>query len=180
MTTNYRNTFEIVEFAASLVAGDEFVDIEGAISMADASREILRHGPVPTVNRFASTILHDKSLVDHVLSVKATGTGFGDVGVLALANWQAAHIVKALHAAGIPTVELLKYDGRSVDAVKVGTVHRAKGLEFKQVVVARTPRTLLDPLPAADNSSSERRELDRRALYVAMTRARDGLWVGVS
>ncbi|WP_411700604.1 3'-5' exonuclease [Conyzicola sp.] len=180
MTTNYRNTFEIVEFAASLVAGDEFVDIEGAISMADASQEILRHGPAPMITRFASTTLHDESLVDHVLAVKATGTSYGDVGVLALANWQAAHMVKALQAAGIPTVELTHYSGQAVDAVKVGTVHRAKGLEFKQVLMARTPRSLLESAPAADNASSERRELDRRALYVAMTRARDGLWVGVS
>ena len=180
MTTNYRNTYEIVEFASSLVVGDEFVDIEGAISMADASREILRHGPTPTINKFASTTLHDRSLVEHVLAVRATGTAYGDVGVLALANWQATHMVRALHAAGIPTVDLTKYDGQSVDAVKVGTVHRAKGLEFKQVLVGRTPKSLLESLPAADNASSERRELDRRALYVAMTRARDGLWVGVS
>jgi hypothetical protein len=180
MTTNYRNTFEIVEFAASLVTGDQFVDIEGALSQADATGEILRHGPAPQITRFDSTTLHDQSLVKHVLAVRATGTGYGDVGVLALANWQAAHMVKALNTAGIPTIELTKYDGRSIDAVKVGTVHRAKGLEFKQVLMARTPRALLDPAPSGENATSERRELDRRALYVAMTRARDGLWVGVS
>ncbi|MET4581972.1 hypothetical protein ABIE21_001462 [Conyzicola nivalis] len=180
MTTNYRNTSEIVEFAASLVTGDEFVDIEGAMSLADATGEILRHGPPPQITRFDSATLHDQSLVKHVLAVRATGTGYGDVGVLALANWQAAHMVKTLNAAGIPTIELTKYDGRSVDAVKVGTVHRAKGLEFKQVLMARTPRALLEPAPTGENASSERRELDRRALYVAMTRARDGLWVGVS
>lgn len=180
MTTNYRNTFEIVEFAASLVTGDEFVDIEGAMSGADATGEIVRHGPAPQITRFDSTTLHDQALVRHVLAVGATGTGFGDVGVLALANWQAAQILKALNAAGIPTVELTAYDGRSTGAVKVGTVYRAKGLEFKQVVVARTPRALLEPAAHGDNASGERRELDRRALYVAMTRARDGLWVGVS
>jgi hypothetical protein len=180
MTTNYRNTYEIVEFASSLVAGDEFVDIEGSISMADAAGEILRHGPAPTITRFDSTLLHDRSLVEHVLSVRAGGTGFGDVGVLALTNWQAGHMAKALNTAGIPTVELTAYSGRSVDAVKVGTVHRAKGLEFKQVLVARTPPALIDSAHAADDASGERRELDRRALYVAMTRARDGLWVGVS
>jgi hypothetical protein len=180
MTTNYRNTYEIVEFASSLVAGDEFVDIEGAISMADAAGEITRHGPAPTITRFDSTLLHDRSLVQHVLSMRAGGTGFGDVGVLALTNWQAVHMVKALNTAGIPTVELTQYSGRSVDAVKVGTVHRAKGLEFKQVVVARTPSALIDSANTADDASGERRELDRRALYVAMTRARDGLWVGVA
>jgi hypothetical protein len=180
MTTNYRNTAEIVAFASSLVAGDEFVDIEGGRGSADAAGEIPRHGPDPVIARFTSTAAHDRSLVEHVLAVRATGIGYGDVGVLALTNWQARDAEKALHAAGIPTVELIQYTGRQVEAVKVGTVHRAKGLEFKQVVVARTPRALIDPAPVSENSSSERRELDRRALYVAMTRARDGLWVGVA
>lgn len=180
MTTNYRNTFEIVEFAASLVTGDEFLDIEGAISQADVTGEILRHGPPPQITKFSSTTLHDESMIDHVRAVNAAGTGFGDMGVLALANWQAAHMIKTLNAAGIPTIELTQYDGRARDAVKVGTVHRAKGLEFKQVVMARTPRALLEPAPSGENASTERRELDRRALYIAMTRARDGLWVGVA
>jgi hypothetical protein len=58
------------------------------------------------------------------------------VGVLALANWQAAQMVKVLHAADIPTVELTRYGGQAVDAVKVGTAHRAKGLAFKQILMA--------------------------------------------
>ncbi len=62
-----------------------------------------------------------------------------------------------------------------VDAVKVGTVKRAKGLEFKQVLLARVPPALLDSPAGGD----EAREIQRRELYVAMTRARDGLWVGV-
>jgi superfamily I DNA/RNA helicase len=66
------------------------------------------------------------------------------------------------------------------DAVKVGTIKRAKGLEFKQVLVVRTPSRLLHALPNDHDADSERRELDRRELYVAMTRARDGLWVGVA
>jgi hypothetical protein len=180
MTTNYRNTYEIVEFARSIVDGDEFTDIEGALSMADAAGEIHRHGPAPVITRFATHDLHDSSLVQHVLAVRATGTGYGDVGVLALAGWQVDKATKALQAAGIPTIDLTRYDGRAIDAVKVGTVYRAKGLEFKQVLMARTPQALLDPAVAGDNASSERRELERRALYVAMTRARDGLWVGVA
>jgi superfamily I DNA/RNA helicase len=65
--------------------------------------------------------------------------------------------------------------------VKVGTIKRAKGLEFKQVLVARANAALLETAWAStDEAAAERRELDRRELYVAMTRARDGVWVGVA
>ena len=80
----------------------------------------------------------------------------------------------ALVSAGIPFINLEDYTGMPVQAVKVGTVKRAKGLEFKQVVLARVPPTLL----AVATEGDEARSLQRREMYVAMTRARDGLWVG--
>ena len=181
MTTNYRNTVEIVEFAASLVQGDQFVDIEGGNGQVDAPAAVIRTGERPTVTRFRSRDEHDRSLVQHVRSVSRGSVGFGDIGVLAMNKWQVSDVRKALSTAGIPTIDLEKYDGRPTNAVKVGTIHRAKGLEFKQVVVARTSPQLLDAaISSLDDSGRERRDLDRRALYVAMTRARDGLWVGVA
>ena len=67
-------------------------------------------------------------------------------------------------------------------AIKVGTIKRAKGLEFKQVLLARVDGSLLSPAaaPGLDEGALERREIERRELYVGMTRARDGLWVGSS
>jgi superfamily I DNA/RNA helicase len=61
----------------------------------------------------------------------------------------------------------------------VGTVKRAKGLEFKHVLVAHTSPRLISGQPA-ERDAAERVEVERRELYVAMTRARDGLWVGVT
>ena len=180
--TNYRNTAEIVEFAKSLVIGDQAPDIEGTAT-DDATAAVLRHGARPVYTVFSSRTVHDKSLVDRIRRVIAEteGTNFGDIGVLALYSWHAREAAEALTEAGIPTVELEKYDGRSVDAVKVGTIKRSKGLEFKEVLVVRTPPHLvqadvIDP----DEAAAERRLLQRRELYVAMTRARDGLWVGVA
>ena len=40
MTTNYRNTREIVDFASEIVDGDQFVDIEGGLQSRDATAEI--------------------------------------------------------------------------------------------------------------------------------------------
>ena len=181
MTKNYRNTVEIADFAASVVAGDEFVDIEGATSRADVPAQIMRHGPKPKVTRFASRSRHDQCLVEHVRTLLASGTQLGDIGILTHTNWAVGDVSQALTSAGLRSIELLRYDGKPVDAIKIGTIKRAKGLEFKQVLVVRTPARLLEVLPAdADSAETERRELDRRELYVALTRARDGLWVGVA
>jgi superfamily I DNA/RNA helicase len=131
---------------------------------------------------FSSRSVHDKSLVDRIRRVVAESDAeFGDIGVLALYSWHAREAAEALAEAGIPTVELEKYDGHSVDAVKVGTIKRSKGLEFKEVLVVRTPPHLVSPdVVDPDEAAAERRLLQRRELYVAMTRARDGLWVGVA
>jgi len=181
MNTNYRNTAEIVDFAKSLVTGDEFLDIEGGAGVPDATTTVIRRGQRPTIARFNSKREHDNALVSHIRGVTQSHVALGDIGVLAMTNRQIADVVKALTAAGIPSINLDRYDGRPSNAVKVGTVHRAKGLEFKQVLVARTSPGLLDAsISSTDDASRERRDLDRRALYVAMTRARDGLWVGVA
>ena len=84
-----------------------------------------------------------------------------------------------LRAAGAPFVSLKEYGGKPVSAVKVGTVKRAKGLEFKQVLLAHVRGRLLADAPASmSEADRERRELDRRELNVGMKRARDVLRVG--
>jgi hypothetical protein len=181
MTTNYRNTAEIADFAASMVLGDEFVDIEGEMSKPDVASSVLRRGTRPRVSRFNSRAGHDRSLLAQVQSLISSGTSGGDIAVLTQTNFVASEVLSALSGAGIPALSLANYDGRVSSSVKVGTIKRAKGLEFKQVLVARASAQLLETAwSSTDDAAVERRELDRRELYVAMTRARDGVWVGVA
>ncbi|WP_208320425.1 UvrD-helicase domain-containing protein [Salinibacterium sp. ZJ77] len=183
MSQNYRNTAEIARFADSLVRESSFVDIEtGGGAAADAA-EYLRSGPKPTVARFGTKPRHDAAVVDYVRDATSDATiRLGDIGILAMYQHQVNDLIAALTAAGIPAINLEKYTGQAVDAVKVGTIKRAKGLEFKLVAVARAPLALLDGGSAKAEIGSAEREriaLELRELYVAMTRARDGLWVGV-
>jgi hypothetical protein len=181
LTKNYRNTMEIADFAATIVAGDEFMDIEGEASAADRTSEVVRHGSKPLVSRFSSRAVHDREFVQQVRSLLAAGTSAGDIGVLAQFKYAVTDVIATLREAGIPAVDLEDYDGHMSSSVKVGTIKRAKGLEFKQVLVVRTPAQLLDAASdQVEAAIAERRALDRRELYVAMTRARDGLWVGVA
>jgi superfamily I DNA/RNA helicase len=60
-------------------------------------------------------------------------------------------------------VEANKKDTSAASAVRFSTMHRAKGLEFDQVLVLTPDRFLGPPAETAD---------ERRLLYVAMTRAK--------
>jgi superfamily I DNA/RNA helicase len=186
LDTNYRTTAEIAGFAGLVVRGDRYVDLEGAPATAE-SAATPRRGPRPVHTVFPSRAVHDRSLVERVRRIVAeaeengSGAVLGDIGVLALYAWHAREAAEALEEAGIPTIDLAAYDGTPVEAVKVGTIKRAKGLEFSEVLVVRTPPYLVQPGGATlDEAAEERAALQRRELFVAMTRARDGLWVGVA
>lgn len=180
LDVNYRNTREILQFASVLVKDDEFADIEGATARGDRPAQVPRTGHKPVYVRCASEADRQRRMVQRVHEVVAeVGTNFGDVGVLSLSRRGVENATEALKKAGIPVVNLEKYDGVPVNRVKVGTVKRAKGLEFKQVLVVDPYASwLTEKVDALDDVDRERRDLRMRELYVAMTRARDGLWVG--
>ncbi|SDC26776.1 Part of AAA domain-containing protein [Sanguibacter gelidistatuariae] len=182
MDVNYRNTAQIVEFASRLVDGDEFADIEGATSRADRTDRVTRTGPEPVLWRGPQPDAA-AALVARVREVlTGVGTDAADIGVLSPTHAGVQGALRALAAAGIPTINLADYEGVPVDAVKVGTIKRAKGLEFKQVLVCAVPAALVaaDAQPPAADADRERWDRDRRELFVAMTRARDGLWVSTT
>lgn len=85
-------------------------------------------------------------------------------------------------AAGLTPIEPGDAPPSGSDAVLVGTMHLAKGLEFKAVVVMACDDGVL-PLQervdtAADESDlDEVYETERHLFYVACTRARDRLLV---
>ncbi|MEP7764251.1 UvrD-helicase domain-containing protein [Sanguibacter sp. 25GB23B1] len=196
MDVNYRNTSEIIEFATTLVEGDEFADIEGSTAVRDAVGPVLRSGPEPVLwpaVHGGATLeslptgkqreaLGLSAMVDRVRSVvQEVGTSLGDVGVLAQRLGDVRAITRALSEAGVPVKQLADYRGHVEDVVKVGTIKRAKGLEFKQVLVCAVPSEMLGDRtfagPDGDGGQESWARM-RRELFVAMTRARDGLWVG--
>ncbi len=179
LEVNYRNTREILQFASMLVRDDEFADIEGTTARGDRPVDVPRTGPKPVYVRCSGEADRQRRLVMRVHEVVAeVGTNFGDVGVLSLSRRGVEGATEALRRAGIPVVNLEQYDGIPVNRVKVGTVKRAKGLEFKQVLVVDPYASWFTEKPdGMDEVDRERRDFRLRELYVAMTRARDGLWV---
>ncbi len=180
LDTNYRNTKQILDFASQMVAGDEYADIEGTLRTGERPARVEREGPRPTLVRCASRSQREQSLISHVRSVlQLVGTAPGDLGVLCLTRNAVKTISSALREAGVPVVELTEYTGQTTDGVKVGTIKRAKGLEFKHVLLPDVRRGDVSSEPPENGTERERWTLRRREIYVGMTRARDGLWVAL-
>ncbi len=62
------------------------------------------------------------------------------------------------------------------NGVRLMTVHASKGLEFKQVFIVGLEQDLF-PHARDENASSEEKEEERRLFYVALTRAREKLYL---
>ena len=104
--------------------------------------------------------------------------GAGDIGVFAPDRNRARNALQGLKAAGLRCQSLSQFDGVPNDAIKVDTFHRAKGLEFKVVFLLGTAAF---PRPRGarqtDAEYAEQRAMQISQLFVAMTRARDRLFV---
>jgi hypothetical protein len=180
LRANYRNTAEILEVAARVVASDEFDDLEGVPSVGARDIDVKRRGGITMTVRADDQRSLEVALVRQIREATTQrGVAPGDMAVLVRTRRDLEHYEQVLGRAGVPCIDLMNYDGRTTDQVKVGTFKRAKGLEFKFVFL---PGLVDSPPPcwAGESTESyrERAERERRELYVGMTRARDGLWLG--
>lgn len=66
-------------------------------------------------------------------------------------------------------------EGEDADVVRLSTIHAAKGMEFQAVVVVGCEQGTMPPARSFDDSGDL--EEERRVFYVAMTRAKDYLYL---
>ena len=178
LTANYRNRPGIVQAALKVVGQYTFEDLDESTVSGHRSVETTLEGGDVTELELPSIEQHDDALV-HAVRRTANGphSSLGDVALLCPHKGEVERYRRTLHRAGLPTLSLEAYDGSPSAACKIGTYTRAKGLDFKHVFIPRqelaVPRQTED-----DGAGRERTELAARRLYVAMTRARDSLWIG--
>jgi hypothetical protein len=175
---NYRNAGEVLKAAFEVVLADQFDDLEGDPVAGVREIEVDRQGGV-VARRTARTFTEQRDdLVRALLKAIADGVRLGDIGVLVKTRRDVETWLVSLAVAGVAAISLESYDGTTTDAVKIGTYQRAKGLEFACVFLPDYDRAVdVQSGDEADDAYRERAELQRRQLFVAMTRARDRLWL---
>lgn len=178
-TENYRNTNEVYQTAAALLSGQISSVLEDP-GVDETTTSAARSGGQPRLVVAGSSWEHDVALVASLSEWLASRRPSHTVAVLVERVARARHLVAHLWENGIPAVALDEWDGATPDAVIVGTIKRAKGLEFTRVHVAYVEPQVLAPTPKdLADASVEQWQQRRREMYVAMTRARDELWIGV-
>lgn len=181
LKVNYRNTREVINAAMAATGSGEVDDLGDTYHRADEQAESTRAGARPRLVMCADSSDELDFIATEITRLVADDAlGLGDIAVAVATNSRVKGAVAALRTAGIPCQELKDYDGLPTAAVKVGTHHRIKGLEFKVVLL---PGISDHEFPTAqtdgqdDDEYAEQRERQISQLFVAMTRARDLLYV---
>lgn len=180
LRVNYRNTAEILDLAWRVVAGDSYDDLDGTSETGTRDVQVSRTGGMTVRIDQPDRQLHDIALVTAVRQHhEELGVRLGDMAVLCETNWQADRYARLLQREGISCLSLEDYNGTTSEQVKVGTFHRAKGLEFVNAYLPGLSSGQIDRLAEEpDSTYKERLELFHRRLFVGMTRARELLWLG--
>ncbi|GGK62184.1 UvrD-helicase domain-containing protein [Nocardia camponoti] len=169
---NYRNCEAVLTYSQRIEASNAVDDLDGGAGIA------LRDSP-PVLPGGRVVDMHvARHEVDGLLpnAIRAADLP-PDAEVAVIVNFasEAARYLRVLQRAGFSTRALEAYDGSQVHEIKVGTVHRAKGMDFAAVFhVTDEPPTELSRLTGG---ARDRAEMLARQLLVATSRARDYLWV---
>lgn len=175
---NYRTTEEIRRHAEGLLPGT-FEDADGE---PEERRTVsLLSGPEPEVLGFADANEEARGVAERLDAWLRGGFTPGDIAIFArtrkVLGDRGENVVRQL---GLSPNYLRDDASPAGDQVSLGTMHQAKGLEFKIVVVLGCEEGLV-PLEIVLAKSSdeaqrrEREEAERNLLYVACTRARQRL-----
>ncbi len=197
---NYRNTREIMRLASAIIQGARIDDMDDdEIIEAPEPEETVRSGETPVLRVLnshnharqasASSELEEvRDIAGEIHDLKRKhGYEDNDFAILVRNRKPYFDLVQA--ELGYPVVALDQTDDNGSMAsklfgpgVKLVTMHSAKGLEFKVVFILGASDEIIPYFHAANrNMPPEDRlahiEQERRLLYVAVTRARDFLYI---
>ena len=140
------------------------------------------NGPEPLVRVLASAEEESACIAEWLRARRNEDYEPHEIGVFVRSNVQLERAIKGIEDAGFSAVHLSSNPGGLSGSVAVGTMHLAKGLEFRAVVVAACDDEVL-PLQSRIENVADEADIEdlynteRHLLYVACTRARDLLLV---
>ena len=177
---NYRTSHQIRRQADRLLS-PELADVDGNAEDRSGTISVF-NGPVPELRTFGAPRDEAAGLADWLRARRDEGYAPHEIGVFVRSIAQVERAIAAVREAGLTPVELDVRPGGASGSVAVGTMHLAKGLEFRAVAVAACDDDVI-PLQSRIEAVADEADLEdvyateRHLLYVACTRARDRLLV---
>jgi mRNA-degrading endonuclease RelE of RelBE toxin-antitoxin system len=177
---NYRTSHQI-RMQADRLLGPEVTDADGIVDARNRTISLF-NGPVPQVSSNKTEEEEITKVANWLAERRADNIAAHEIGLFVRSPAQLSRATCAADKAGIPYKILDEQLIAPSGYASVGTMHLAKGLEFKAVAVMACDDNVL-PLQerieavGEDGDLQEAYDSERQLLYVACTRARDVLLV---
>lgn len=180
LKVNYRTSHQIRR-AADRLLPNIVKDIDGLADERSGTVSVF-DGPEPDVLIADDVQAEQTAAADILRNAVDEGMRQEEIGVFVRSEAQLSRARAAVRSAGLSPRDLSDHADGADAGVLVGTMHLAKGLEFRMVVLMACDNDVL-PLAERVQQVADEFELDevltteRQLLYVAATRARDRLVV---
>ncbi|MYC08022.1 MAG: AAA family ATPase [Chloroflexi bacterium] len=180
LRVNYRTSHQI-RTQADLLLGPELADVDGITERRSGTISVF-NGPTPAVHVYDSESQEIDAVAKWIIELSEDGMAPSEIGVFVRSESELRRATRVAEAAGLKPV-LLQGDAVAGEAgVAVGTMHLAKGLEFRAVAAIACDAEVIPSrermaLMAEDSDFKDAYNTERYLLYVACTRARDQLLV---
>jgi superfamily I DNA/RNA helicase/mRNA-degrading endonuclease RelE of RelBE toxin-antitoxin system len=177
---NYRTSHQIRSHADGLLP-KLMADVDGNAEARTGTISVF-DGPLPAVQTFSGEPAEAAAVATWIKSRLGQGYQPDEIGVFVRSDAQLGRARTAIKQAGQDSIELSDAIEATVGRVAVSTMHLAKGLEFRAVVVMACDDEVL-PLQERIETVTDDADLEevynteRHLLYVACTRARDQLLI---
>ncbi len=177
---NYRTSHQI-RVKVDRLLGPEVADVDGNVEDRRGTISAF-NGPDPTICLLETQQEETDAVGQWLQQCCNEGMSACEIGVFVRSAAQLDRARKAVTGAGLSYQVLDEQGGTGGDRVSIGTMHLAKGLEFRAVAVMACDDEVI-PLQerienvADDADLEEVYDTERHLLYVACTRARDRLLI---
>ena len=177
---NYRTSHQIQIQAARLLA-PEVTDVDGYVEDRRGTVSAFSGKP-PEIRGFETHQEESEAVGKWLQGRRSEGVGTREIGLFVRSRNELDRARAAVGHAGLPFQVLDERTEKGDSGVSIGTMHRAKGLEFRAVAIMACDDEVI-PLQeriesvADDADLEEVYDTERHLLYVACTRARDYLMV---
>ena len=179
---NYRTTEEIRRTAFSFLNGISFDDLDDSTDSDDRCQS-LTHGAMPRILYFETANEEFDAVLAEIKNLIASGVSIKNICVVARTHKLLEDYIAQFTSNGIRLFEIKrsKSDDRSLDGIRIATMHRVKGLEFQYMFIVAANKRIIPLASAIDytDAISEQESLtaEKCLLYVALTRAQKGAYI---
>lgn len=178
LKVNYRTSHQIRQVADRLMPSTQ-QDADGDVQDRRGTVSVF-NGPEPELRTFENSQQEIQGVAEWIKSVIEAGVEPAEIGVFVRSKDQLVRARATVKAAGHTQLELSERHEAPQGRIAIGTMHLAKGLEYRAIAVMACDDNIL-PLQermeaVADEAELEEAyETERQLFYVACTRARDRL-----